>query len=333
MKFLPLGDPHIDPKTHTIIDAAIPKILDTIKNEPGLDFMVCLGDILDKPGKVDEPSYRRAIAGLMRPIYDLMRVKPYLIIGNHDRTHKDYQNPNEHFFNGYDEWLVVADRVIIDRNCVFVPWVKEGTFENTLVLGGVDMDRLDASHPNRYTCVFAHVEINGCDMEGKKSDNTDYWPENRIPLISGHIHKYGRLRSNVFYPGTFYMKNFGEDENKGVSIMEIDNQFAVHEKRIELHLPKKITLKISPSEVKSFVPNGFDFYRLIVRGSTQEIDLLARYFDELRSKGIIVESSKNDIVTGQTRAIQSEFDLDFGQELRMLAETEEEHYWLNLLKI
>lgn len=333
MKFFPLGDPHIDPKTHTVIDAAIPQILDVIRNEPDLDFMVCLGDILDKPGKVDEPSYRRAIAGLMKPIYNLMGTKPYLIIGNHDRTHKDYQNANEHFFNGYDEWLVVVDRVIIERNCVFVPWVKEGSFENKLVLAGVDMDRLDASHPNRYTCVFAHVEIHGCDMEGKKSENADHWPENRVPLISGHIHKYGRLRNNVIYPGTFYMKTFGEDEDKAVSIMEIDKDFAVSEKRIRLQLPKKLTLKIAPSEVKSFVPNNFDSYRLIVRGSTQEIDLLARYFDELRSKGIVVDSFKNDIITGQTRAIQNEFDLDFGQELRLLAETEEEKYWLDYLKI
>lgn len=332
LKLFPLGDPHIDQKTLPIVDAAIPQIYNFIEEEKP-DLFVCLGDILEKPGRADTASHKRAVNEVLKPFYKKTGNKPYLVIGNHDRPNKESGISDEHFFNGYEEWLNVADKVIVSENCVFVPWVKEGTFEKELVNSGIDMARLDASHPERYYCVFAHVEIEGCQNDNLSiSGNTDKWPSSRIPLITGHIHKYQRLSNNIFYPGTFYMKTFGEDENKGISFFEIDTEtYEITEKRYSLAVPRKITLALKPADVRSFVPNGIDSYRLIVRGSTQEIDALARYLDDLSASGIKVEAHKNDIAIGATRAAVEWYDFSFEEALYSLTETEEEREWMKEL--
>jgi DNA repair exonuclease SbcCD nuclease subunit len=158
----------------------------------------------------------------------------------------------------------------------FIPYIPPKTVFN-LSLAKIANDSL-----NTPKIVFCHQEFLGCKLNGNKpSDKGDFLPgsipetENlKVDIISGHIHGNQRI-GNIWYPGTPVQQDFGEDHNKGVYLIEVEEDkpsYTILEKIEIKEVPKLITHPLSVEEAVSFqVKEDGNIHRIAIYGTKAEI--------------------------------------------------------------
>lgn len=285
MKFLAIGDPHFKMDNSVETDILEKEVIRLIE-EHKPDFVVCLGDTLDRFAKIHVLPLTRAIK-FLRSIAD--RTSLILIIGNHDRINNKIFCTEDHPFTALKNWnnTYVADKAIkIEKfNIVAVPYVPPGRFHEAIN----EIDLTDVRF------IFAHQEFKGADMGEYISDKGDEW-ESDIKVISGHIHEY-QVCGNVYYVGTPFAHTFGESDNKALMLVE-DDKFT----RIPINgIPAKKIVKINFNEFESFVPDPDAKIKLYVRGSVEQLKTINKRrwnnviicFDIVRPENGLKEIRKN----------------------------------------
>jgi hypothetical protein len=121
--------------------------------------------------------------------------------------------------------------------------------------------------------VFAHQEFFNVPMGRVNSTVGDRWNESRPFVISGHIHTYIRLKSNIVYTGTPMQQAFDETDDKTVSIFTWDSPETMFptEERIDLELTKKQQIRLSWDQISSYVPPSNIQIKIIIVGTSAEI--------------------------------------------------------------
>lgn len=289
-KILVIGDPHFkhDNKDDTdILECEIRCLL--INNQ--YDAVVVLGDVLHNHEKINSRVFKRAINFLNT--IRLLVPHTYLLIGNHDMISNTVYLTDDHAFNCIKYWdkITCVDRPIMtqikDFNFVFCPYVKPGLFFTAL-------NELNLDNFNNIKAVFAHQEFKGAKMGAITSKNGDEWPSDYPLCISGHIHQYQELSSNLIYVGTPYQETYGDTDRKTVSVFEFsDNNFI--QTRLELNIPQKIQIRLTPEQLATYVPTSKKT-KIKVFGDTKIISEIMK-LDSVKSlieMGIIitVEASK-----------------------------------------
>jgi len=123
----------------------------------------------------------------------------YVLVGNHDYIDKAQFLTNNHWMKHLKNLpnVCIVD-VVTTIMCGFkitcVPYVPTGRL----------VEALDGSKmPWKDSClVFAHQEINGCNLGKNISSDGDLWDPSYPTLISGHIHDEQKVNNNVIYPGS-----------------------------------------------------------------------------------------------------------------------------------
>lgn len=264
--FLVIGDPHIQIKNFQIIQVLIERvkvIIDKIKP----DAVVILGDTLHSHEKVDS----RCLNMSYKLVDEIRKKVPcFLLIGNHDYIHNKVFLTNEHAFNALKEWenVYVIDTprsfTIGDYRFVFCPYVEDGRLQEALSLVKPSIKQ---SPPK---CIFCHATFKGAILDngtvstlGESSDDNFY--------CSGHIHKTGWIKSNVFYPGTPYQTSFGEDDKKGIYSMTFTDEQLPKIQRIDLLLQKKKVIQVDVNDIDSVsIPEDANV-KVIVTGDISTI--------------------------------------------------------------
>ena len=118
------------------------------------------------------------------------------------------------------------------------------------------------------------------------SNEGDIWDKTFPLCISGHIHDYQVLQPNLIYPGTPIQHGYGDSPNKAVMIVEEyqedpdeiileddenPSNLKFTTRRINLGLPKKITVQITSEELIDYVVPENSFVKLIVKGETDKV--------------------------------------------------------------
>jgi UDP-2,3-diacylglucosamine pyrophosphatase LpxH len=105
MRFLFIGDIHI--KHANLSEISI--VVDSIKSQTDVDYIVFAGDILDTHERVD--------VQLLNVAYDMINVsrnvtKTFVIVGNHDMINNQQFLTDAHWMNGMKEWnnVTVVDK-------------------------------------------------------------------------------------------------------------------------------------------------------------------------------------------------------------------------------
>jgi hypothetical protein len=167
---------------------------------------------------------------------------------------------------------------------VFCPYVPPGKFCEAL--------RTCPDWP-KAKAIFCHQEFKNAKIGSIISRDGDEWPESYPFVITGHIHDYNRMQSNILCIGAANSVRHGESIDKTVSVFDIGAE--ILETRIDLGLPKKITYEISASEFDAFVlPENADV-RLSILGTTEELEKvkLSDRYDVLRQKIKIICKPSN----------------------------------------
>lgn len=318
---LVVGDPHFktsNGRETDLLSEAVAKLV--AERRP--DFVVVLGDILDRFDVVHVVPLRRAVRFLRR----LARLAPlFVLIGNHDRQNASEFLTPYHSLAGLDEdgdnlsdddagevgeaddsggagevgeeetveagdkltsggtggtcgadeairlaRPIVAAKVISadigGRLFVFAPYVPEGRFREAL-------DTLPGWEAA--TAIFAHQEFRGAKMGAIVSEKGDPWDSDLPLVISGHVHDYQEISSNLLYTGAPMQHGFGDHEDKTVSWFEFGAAEVSHE-RISLGLPRKKIIRVRAADLDkvdlpSIIGAGAVEIKVVVEGAGAEL--------------------------------------------------------------
>lgn len=216
-----LTDTHLSEKTVGVVKSVFTQAITTAKAKK-IDTIIHAGDFFDK-----RDSQTLRVLKAASDIFDEIEnsgLKFYIIAGNHDKA--DQSEPYS--------YVSVAGRN--RKNCIifedhrfsvhinglffdFLPYFPELVYLEKL-------SELVSEPKEEETVLITHVSIDGVKMNGghiaqtnlQKDFFTDYY---RLTLV-GHIHDKSWLNKKIAYIGGAYQQNFGEDINKGFTILYSD---------------------------------------------------------------------------------------------------------------
>jgi DNA repair exonuclease SbcCD nuclease subunit len=266
-----IGDPHFKINNIEETNEMSTKIL-TLLDRLQPDAVVCLGDVLDRHETIHVGPLLRSI-DLFEKISS--KFKLYILIGNHDRPSNQVYLTDEHPFTALKRWknTFIIDKVfvdkILDQSFLFVPYVPPGKFMEAIETHlGPNPDL------SPFSCIFAHQEFYGAKMGIVESKVGDQWKSEYPLVISGHIHDFDILSSNIIYTGTPIQHGFGDREDKMVFLFtfEMSNAVKFTYEKYDLELPKKKIMKLTFSEIqllKKLDPKTY--YKIIISGTPEEL--------------------------------------------------------------
>ncbi len=273
-----IGDPHFKISNVRETDAMVEAIILSVR-ELRPDIIVVLGDILDRHEVIHVSPLTRAVKFLAR----LMEIAPvYILIGNHDLKNNRQFLSDEHPFTALKFWgsnMTVVDTTtkvtIKDQIFVFVPYVPPGRFEEALNY---------CEGWESASCIFAHQEFRGAKMGAIISTEGDIWPLTHPFVSSGHLHDYQQPQINVIYTGTPIQHAFGDHHDKTVSYFTFRSSSDRDHERIDLRLPRKFIVRLTCSEVSTYIPQDNCELKIIVRGTLGELKAIKNHINIIQWK-------------------------------------------------
>ena len=128
----------------------------------------------------------------------------------------------------------------------------------------------------------------------------DKWPINNPLVISGHVHDYDKLQSNLIYVGTPMQHAFGDSTDKTVSKYNFSltdltglgekKNIVWSEERIDLNLIKKVIVYITPDKIHTYEPPSNKLVKLVIRGDEGQLKAVSQLekIKELKDKNVKV---------------------------------------------
>ncbi len=283
-----IGDPHI--KVNNMIESEMMiEKLEILVRQRKPDFVVCMGDVLDRHSNIHVSCLMMA----EKMVEKLSEICPFfLLIGNHDRPNNSVFLTNEHPFNAIKKWpnVHVVDSFFKweckNKKFLFLPYVAPGRLEEVINLA---LKKEDGAFEDlsSYSSIFMHQEFKFAKLGGIVSEHGDTWDEKNPLVISGHIHEYDLLQSNIIYVGIPFQHSYSDSCHKTVSIFTF-SETGWDQERVELGLKKKVTIYITPEEVHKFEYSADKDVKLVIKGSESAIKTIAKVqkIQDLKKAGV-----------------------------------------------
>tara|TARA_R110002074_G_scaffold301619_1_gene473041 strand:- start:1194 stop:2177 length:984 start_codon:yes stop_codon:yes gene_type:complete len=297
-----IGDPHFKISNKLETDQLFEetkKYLDQ-NNIDFIDFIVVLGDILDTHEKVHvQPLCRSILFIKMLASYK----KTFILIGNHDRINNNVFMTDEHPFTSLkksNENIVIVDKTLTFGNFMFVPYVPNGRFEESLKEGWEDK-----------IAIFAHQEFKGCKMGSIISEDGDVWGQDNPPVFSGHIHDYQIPQKNICYTGTPFQHSFGDSHDKGIFLLKITDKEHWNLEKIKLNIIRKKIIKMNISEFEDFEPPKNCIIKIDLEGDPILIKKILekkKNRDKINEYNLKIKIFHSKILKGNKEIEKSEFN-------------------------
>lgn len=334
-----IGDPHFKRNNTQDVDQFIINVVKVAKSKKP-DIIVVLGDLLDKHDVYYVDPFNRA----MKFLDELRKVAlTFLIVGNHDYSDNSQFLTDRHAYvpcKGWDNFVVVDEIKKYEKNghtFFFSPYVSPGRFEEAL---NTSNDVWEMS-----TCIFCHQEFKGCKMGGIVSEIGDEWSEDYPLVISGHIHNAQTVGDNIMYPGSSMQHSYGENDDKTIWFVNFslneDLEPEIEIEEIDLGLPKRKLLTLSPKKIEKFDPSEYKNAHLKIAVKTSRSKFHAfrksQTYSELKKKGVILSFKPEDISTHleMARKMKEEhkqYGTNFKTTLQQLIKEENNENLMNIFR-
>jgi len=269
MKFLCLGDLHIQNDNLSDIDRYLEKLEIQLHTEPP-DVSIIMGDTLHH----HELVYTQCLNKMFKYVELLARYSShvYILVGNHDMiNHLQFLN-DQHCLNGFKNraGITVVDDVLAvpiaesKEFVILMPFVPDGRMVEALTL------RTEEKWKSA-SCIFCHQSIDGAKMGAIKVEGVEEWKADYPMIVSGHIHDKQQPQKNVYYTGSSIQVAYGEAPGKTICYVCVEDQ-NVDVAEVNVKPPTKTTLYADVSEIKDIViPFEEDVkYKLSVSGNSEE---------------------------------------------------------------
>jgi hypothetical protein len=306
-----VGDGHIKRSSIVRSQKMCDDILEYVdKIKP--DATILLGDF----HHTHDIAYQEPFDLCMKFIISLSKKTPvFFVTGNHEILSHAHYLTDKHFLNPlkFIPNITIVDYPLHSRiknhDFAFVPYVAPGLFKDTLKLifpNDEDMRKMRA--------VYSHQEYRGAKMGSVISEVGDVWEVDLPLIISGHVHGFDILQSNIIYVGTPIQDNFSEDPNKGIFhfLFHEDNTHTMT--KLPIKVPVKRTYRLTIEEFKKFtLPENIEA-KIIVRSSPEEFRSVERSgtVQKFKDLGAIVH---HDDITAKRSVETIEKDREFSHVL------------------
>ena len=266
----------------------------------GVEYVVWLGDVFDS-----RTSQRQELLNCLDAIIDTHTsegLRIHCIPGNHDKT--NYRD-NESFLTPYRYHpgfhLYECETGVMLNNVAayFVPFYQQNVWiEHFKKIRGLAHG--DASVLFSHTAIEGSINNDGSVVESsiKASMFKDF---DRVFL--GHYHNAQQPARNVFHLPSVAQNNFGEDEEKGFTILYDDLTFETVKSDFKPY--RSITLDagtVTRDDIKSVVEDAKseNFYmRVVLTGTQEQVKGVDRKM--LQAAGVNVKVKYDDVEVTETQ--------------------------------
>lgn len=199
------------------------------------------------------------------------------IAGNHDKTSQDSEDSYLNIFRNRNLTIFPDIGWKINKEYdMFVGFL--GYFTNSYKDRLKELTSIAKSKRCSKNILITHKAFNGVRNndgsvveDGVSVKDVNFWDK----VLVGHYHDYSEVGDNIFYIGSAYQANFGENiTDKGFTILYSDCSI----KKVRSEFPKYIKVEISADDVDSIEnelevhSNSDDNVRFVFRGKKTDLD-------------------------------------------------------------
>lgn len=235
-------------------------------------------------------------------------IKMTVIPGNHDKTdlnsRTSYLNPfshnpnlrliNQHYYID-----------LVDLRIHFIPYFKE----DGLYIGELQksVNELSLSTSN---VLITHVSVNGVKnndgsevVNGIAKDAFNSFDK----VFVGHYHNQSQIGENIFYIGSAYQANFGENNQKGFTVLYNDGSHEFIKSvfpeyiKVVIDIEDEVGLKKLQKEHADSLNN----VRFVIKGDSSKLATIKK--EKFAALGIDIKFESNEVNTNLMMASNNEF--------------------------
>lgn len=254
--------------------------------EHGINYIVHLGDIVDRRKYINFVTAKRLDEDFIKPICK-NNLFLHAIIGNHDTYFKNTNEinsmnvlyrDNAHFnyYYGPTEFRIDGCKIM------FMPWICSGNYEECM----------DAIEKTDAQVLFGHLELTGFEMYKGSPNNHGFDPKlfDKFDIVcSGHFH-HKSSKGNINYLGAPYEMTWSDyDDPRGFHVFDtetreltfIQNQNKIFHKIMYDDTKEKSLVKIE----NNLADYKNCFVKLIIKNKTNP-HKLDQLVDKLEKAGV-----------------------------------------------
>ena len=304
-------DWHIkDDNTEQIIDLVTQQC--ELNKKVGCHYMICLGDIFTAKVKSGSTWNTKSLMQTEINCFDrvLQIIKSYnitliAIVGNHDKSdgNKEYSfldqfrfHPNFQLVSDFDE-IDIIEGV---RFCCISYFKDEKWLESFNKLSPLK---------NGINILLSHRAFNGSVNNDRTKVEQSINPsvvKSYDSVFLGHYHNKSKIGSNIFHLPSIQQNNFGEDEDKGFTVLYEDGSHELVHSKFKKFIKVNIDLsETSVKELNEYI-NEYQkdtqqaYIRFVISGEEEVLKSIKK--DKFLQAGIDIKTKSSDI------GIVEEFD-------------------------
>lgn len=215
---------------------------------------------------------------------DLESNKSYLRIFYHNVTHKIDDVCNSFWY--------VNNKSFEKLNFIWVPYFKENGSYLKKLEEATKLIRKD-----KQNILLTHISINGVqNNDGSAVENVVKQElfKKFDKVLVGHYHQQQNI-NNIYYIGSAYQANFGEDEAKGFTIMYDDGSHDFIQSKFPKYIKEKIDIddKNALKKFEKQYTNSKDHVRVVLTGDKTKLQAFNK--ENLYDKGIDVKFESEEM--------------------------------------
>ena len=192
-----------------------------------------------------------------------------IIPGNHDKTDLSSSASYLDIFRELVSVYPVYSSLVIDDVCIhLLPYFKENTTY------GAELSKIKVDK-NYINILLTHIAVAGVKNNDYSKVENDLKPEmfkQFKSVLVGHYHNQSQVGDNIYYIGSSYQANHGEDNKKGFTVLYSDGSHGF----VKSNFPEYIKVTVNASdkkrlkEVQKELANSKDHVRIELEGTSEE---------------------------------------------------------------
>ena len=185
----------------------------------GVEVLVCLGDIFQSR-KAQKESVLNCFKSILDEIHR-NKMTLFVIPGNHDKTdYKSYSSFLDPFSTHPAIKLITSTTKasFSSMECYFIPFFEEQMWLEEF-----------RKIKDPYNILFSHIAVNGSVNNNRTKVESTITPSlfKGVNVFLGHYHNYQDVTPNIHHLPSLKQNNFGEDINKGFTVIYDDSSFEI----------------------------------------------------------------------------------------------------------
>lgn len=307
-----IADTHIKEDNENLVENIFSQTKSKMK-EKGVKTLLHIGDWFHS--RKGQPLQVLLKSFQIRDMLISSEIETTIIAGNHDKVNLD---SSDSFINvlhteGFNVIKEGKTFELEDLTITMIPYFKEsGLFPEKLELA------IKRSPKN--SILLTHIAVNGVrNNDGSKVQND--LSENRFKhfnkVLVGHYHDQSQI-SNVYYIGSAYQANYGEDTDKGITWLYNDGSIEFEKLDFPTYEKIKINVKdLGKAEIEDISllkrTNPENNIRIELTGEESEIKLFNK--NKLYDLGVDVTTSADNMVKNISEAQKDEVTFFNGEKI------------------